>query len=408
MAYTTLEKAFYADVSSERHSNHRALYRARFESESTIRTGIQLQNGELFCAFPVELVLEGENIYKNESRIASLWPSLPYVARGAFVRSLILDEVVSSNEIEGVHSTRRQIEVALENAAASGSKHAPFYEFAKLYLGLSSVSPLPKTPADVRAVFDAVVDGSLAEDAKPDGKLFRSEPVHIENNRGKRLHSGVVPESEIIRLVEQMIELNLREDSSSLARAVMGHFLFEYTHPFYDGNGRTGRYLLALYLSRLLSQATVLSLSRTIAENKNAYYKGFDVVERPLNCCEATPFVAMFFDLILRAQEDVIASLEMKKAQLESLDETLLEMQAIYSGRSVEVLRYAAQMHLFEAFGETSLTGLSEYLGVSKATASKAFSELIELGVLRKVSSRPFVCKFSSAGAKQLGLEQDR
>ena len=58
-----------------------------------------------------------------------------------------------------------------------------------------------------------------------------------------------------------------------LQRAIASHFLFEYIHPFYDGNGRTGRYLLALYLSNDLTLPTVLSLSRTIAENKNEIYK---------------------------------------------------------------------------------------------------------------------------------------
>ena len=404
MAYLTLEKAFYADTSSERHANHAALYASRFNADSTIRTGIHLKNGELFCASPVELMLSSELIFKKEKSIISLWESLPHIAQGAFIRSLILDEVVSSNAIEGVHSTRRQIEAALEKTASSCDAHTPFLEFAKLYLGLCDTCTLPTKPRDVRVIFDAVVDGSLSQDAKPDGVLFRNEAVHIEDSRGKKIHAGVVPEEQINRYIVQMLELNLQENVPSLIAAVLGHFVFEYVHPFYDGNGRTGRYLLALYLSKILSQATVLSLSRTIAENKSAYYKGFDLVERPLNCSEATPFIEMFFNLITQAQEGVITSLQRKKWQLGELEQAISRISDTMSVRHVEALRYVGHMHLFEAFGETTLIGLTEYLGTSKATASACLSDFAERGLLQKISARPLVYCLSEQGISELGL----
>lgn len=70
--------------------------------------------------------------------------------------------------------------------------------------------------------------------------MFRLGPVVIENSRGKILHQGVSSEPEIIDLLGKMIELGNREDVPSLYAASICHFLFEYIHPFYDGNGRTG------------------------------------------------------------------------------------------------------------------------------------------------------------------------
>lgn len=404
MAYRTLEKAFYADSSSDRYQNREALYRSRLEADSTIRTGIVLENGELFCAVPVELTLATETVFTNERRIAELWAGLPYVARGAFVRSLILDEVVCSNEIEGVHSTRRQIEVALEKGAVRHGTHAPFLEFAHLYLGLAGDMPLPESPSDVRRIFDAVTDGSLAESDKPDGKLFRAGPVLIEDARGRKLHEGIASEEKITELVQQMINLCTQEDIPSVISAALGLFLFEYIHPFYDGNGRVGRYLLSLYLGKTLSAPTVLSLSKEIAVNKNAYYKAFDAVERPLNQNEATPFALMVTDLLNQAQEGVISDLANKKSQMKTLEETLDKMRDTLAESQIATLRYIAQMHLFEAFGETTLTGLTEYLGASKATASKLLNEWVENGLLEKLSSRPLVCRLTDTGAARLGL----
>ncbi|MFZ2526987.1 MAG: Fic family protein [Rhodococcus sp. (in: high G+C Gram-positive bacteria)] len=56
-----------------------------------------------------------------------------------------------------------------------------------------------------------------------------------------------------------------------MIRAVVAHFIFEYTHPFYDGNGRTGRYLLALDLRQVLAPYAGLALSATVADNKDRH-----------------------------------------------------------------------------------------------------------------------------------------
>ena len=234
---------------------------------------------------------------------------------------------------------------------------------------------------------------------------FRAGPVLIEDARGRKLHEGIASEEKITELVQQMIELCARENVPTVISAAIGHFLFEYIHPFYDGNGRVGRYLLSLYLGKTLSVATVLSLSKEIAVNKNAYYKAFDAVERPLNQNEATPFVLMIVDLLKQAQEGVITDLMSKKEQLTALEDTLSKWNGNLTELQVATLRYIAQMHLFEAFGETSLTGLTEYLGVSKATASKLLNEGIESGLLKKLSARPLVCKLTDSGAARLGLD---
>lgn len=81
-----------------------------------MRTGIHLEHGELFACVPLNLSVASERILRKERKISNLWNSLPYVALGASIRSLVLEEVVFSNEMEGVHSTRRQIEAALESA----------------------------------------------------------------------------------------------------------------------------------------------------------------------------------------------------------------------------------------------------------------------------------------------------
>ena len=102
------------------------------------------------------------------------------------------------------------------------------------------------------------------------------------------------------------------------------HYLFECIHPFYDGNGRTGRCLLALYLDESLSIPTVLSLSRTIAENKNVYYAAFSSVENPLNHGEMTHFVYAMLELIRTAQSSMIERLQSSIEHFEAVRQNSL------------------------------------------------------------------------------------
>jgi len=102
-----------------------------------------------------------------------------------------------------------------------------------------------------------------------------------------------------------MLEIVNSDEVPQVYSSIIGHFLFEYIHPFYDGNGRTGRYLLALWLSEPLSLLTSLSLSRIIFENKDVYYRAFKRAEHPLMHGELTFFVISMLELVRQAQDEL-------------------------------------------------------------------------------------------------------
>ena len=106
MAYRTLAKLFHMDASNERYEKNTTLATARLEAESTFRAGVETASGELFLAVPRELSVLNEAILRRERQIALLFSRLPPIATGALIRSLVIDEVVCSNELEGVHNQR--------------------------------------------------------------------------------------------------------------------------------------------------------------------------------------------------------------------------------------------------------------------------------------------------------------
>ena len=413
MPYDDLTKLFHKDVSSDRYLANEEKARERLFAESTFRMGIVFDDNELFLAVPRELTVLLERVLRRERKVSAEFKRLPSIARGAFIRNLIIDEVVGSNGIEGVRSTRRQVSDALDEvrhgAASSTVQAKRFMEFAKLYLGLSEeTSAMPRTPEEVRAIYDRVMGGEDLGSNAPDGRLFRKDPVDIVDGREKVVHIGVNPESRIIEMMEAMLALQENEEVPELYSAVMAHYVFEAVHPFYDGNGRTGRYLLALALSAPLSISTALSLSRVIAENKEPYYRAFKSVQMPMNHGELTFFVMRMLEYILEAQASNMESLELGQDQMKAAGDAARAAAAAgcVSDREADLLFQFAQVQLFAWTPEVLLADAASYLGLTKQMARKHLSRLEEKGLIESISHRPLKFQLSREGQALMGLKR--
>ena len=365
MEYRELSTLYHMDASSERDSNARARLRQRLEAPSSFRLGFEAANGELFIASPRELSVLLETVMRKERKVSRLMSMIPGIAGDEVLRGLVFDEVISSNAIENIHSTRRQIEEALRAAPKKGAEEKRFREFAHLYLDMTFQTPdVPQTPEDIRSIYYRVMSGEPLEDA-PDGVLFRAQEVYVTDGM-KSVHSGLYPEQAIIDAMEAMLAMVSSEEIPALYGALASHYVFEYAHPFYDGNGRTGRYLLSLFLEESLSKPTALSLSRALAENKGAYYQAFKVTENPLNGGELTFFVSAMMPLILKAQDELIARLEEGRERYELIAEacSALEKERDFNQKEMMIIFGLAQQAAFGMFDDAPVDRVADLLEV--------------------------------------------
>lgn len=407
MAYKSLMKLFYMDASSDRFANNECLAAERLGADSTFRTGMHTATGELFIALPHELSVLSEQVLRKERVVQSLQTAIPPIARGALVRSLVIDEVVGTNDLEGIRSTRKQINELLESSPASEhvGRQKRFRELANLYLGLSGGNAAPpQSPEDIRAIYDQVMAGEDLGKNAPDGRLFRRSGVEVIGKRGNPIYEGAKTEAEIVAGLGNMLAFTASPDVPQLYSAVASHFMFEYINPFYDGNGRTGRYLLALYLSESLSALTSLSLSREIAENRSPYYKAFRDVEAPMNHGELTPFVIQMLEYVSSAQDRLIADLGEKSQRLGECHDLLgrAGSDLALTERESELLYFLVQHDLFAAFPSIQLEEATAYMRMGRQSTRKHLGSLVEKGLVNQVGGRPLRFELSADGRRLL------
>ncbi|MEE8387471.1 MAG: Fic family protein, partial [Acidiferrobacterales bacterium] len=85
---------------------------------------------------------------------------------------------------------------------------------------------------------------------------YRNSPVYIRNS----LHAP--PSREAVRDMMPVLFEMLAEESEPAVRVVLGHFMFVYIHPYFDGNGRMGRFLMNVMLASGGYPWTVIPVER--------------------------------------------------------------------------------------------------------------------------------------------------
>lgn len=315
MNYEPLSKIFYREP--ERYGE---LYAARFHSESACHLDFFIGEVPAFFLLTNETVSLLASIYKEDKKLTQLRNELPPVAIQQFLLNSLVEEIVLTNNIEGISSTRREIETVLESLRRT-DKRKRFQGLVQKYDLLQTSERIPlQTPEDVRRLYnDLVLDEVCEEDRenRPDGKVFRKDILHVTSATGKVLHSGVFPEEKIRRCMESALAFLNGEESNALIRLSLFHYLFGYIHPFYDGNGRTSRFISSYFISRELDPLAGYRLSYTIKEESAAYYRGFKLCNDPKNKGDLTPFLLMFLGLIERSVKELAQALEKRRQRLQ-------------------------------------------------------------------------------------------
>jgi len=244
---------------------------------------------------------------------------MPAIATQQFTMKNLVDEIKITNDIEGVRSTRKEIN-ALLNSQNANKIQKRLYGLVQRYKMILSEEEINiSTCKNIRDIYDDLVLKDVLKeepDNIPDGLYFRKDSVSVQGPDLKVIHYGVMPEEKIIEYLDEGLKLFNGKVNKLVAIAAF-HYLFGYIHPFYDGNGRLSRFISSYYLSKELNVLSGLSISYTIKEQIKDYYKSFTIVNDEKNKGDITPFVLMFLDIVSQSMDRLTTILQNKKEQLE-------------------------------------------------------------------------------------------
>jgi Fic family protein len=185
------------------------------------------------------------------------------------ISTLALQEAQSSSEIENIITTQDKLyKYTLHNEQVDlATKEVAFYANA-LQLGYSHVKKSSLLTLNTIIEMQEVLEGNSAGMRKTPGTVLKNERT------GEIVFQPPSPETIASYMSSLELFMNTQQQLDPLVCMSLIHHQFETIHPFYDGNGRTGRIINILYLVQQgLLDTPILYLSRYINHTKNDYYQ---------------------------------------------------------------------------------------------------------------------------------------
>lgn len=167
-------------------------YHNRFDSPSTLKTGLfinpvlrgerQMELFELFLLITPKMLELQEKIMRSSSKILELRSVLPGIASDKIFHEYLVNEIINTNDIEGVKTTSKEVTEAISNIRNNSGGNLRLKSFIRMYLEIETGrKPDITTLKDIRDIWDSLLEGEISAEDMPDGELFRNSRVRIGN-----------------------------------------------------------------------------------------------------------------------------------------------------------------------------------------------------------------------------------
>ena len=201
-------------------------------------------------------------------------PTKDYASK---IRSLLASETYSTMFIEGEISSRRSIKRTFASNGSKkiipGTEALVIDDFINAYN--YAIKPREFSISNLYTLYSLVSSNGLdKEDKLDDGEMYRSEDVFISSNSLNGEYKGFDP-SDIKPALYDLFDMMNNQDINIFIRAVVGHVYFEMIHPFYDFNGRTGRFLPLWLFSNEGRVENMLYFATAVANYRKQYISLF-------------------------------------------------------------------------------------------------------------------------------------
>lgn len=288
------------------------------------------------------------------------------------INTLAIQEAKDSSEVENIVTTHDEIykaSIGLETFTSSQAKEVQNYIVAmktgynivaaKGFLSINHIKQIQQILEENSAGFRKV-PGTTLKNQQTDAIVYTPPQSH----------------EEIVKLMENLeVSMNTAENLpiDHLIKMALFHFQFESIHPFYDGNGRTGRILNILYLIQYqLLDTPILYLSKYIIQHKSQYYQHLQHVRET---GEWEEYLCYMLTALTETAKDTLEKVKNIKKAMADYKISLRENYKFYSQDLLN--------HLFKQ-PYTKIEFLQNELNISRITAANYLNQLAADGHLVK------------------------
>ncbi len=298
--------------------------------------------------------------------------------RDILISALTLMEAKDSSEVENIVTTHDELYKAdldlKEYAMSSSAKEVMNYREA-IRVGFELIRKNGVLTNSVIKKIQQVLENNTAG--------FRSVPgTFLKDNKGNVIYTPPQDYIEVNALM-QNLETFINDDSISdvdyLVKMSVVHHQFESIHPFYDGNGRTGRILCILYLvSKGLLDLPILYLSRYITQNKSEYYRLLQAIRDTENNEEQWKDWVYF--MLVGIEETAQSTLSL----IEGINMLMGEYKRVLKPIFSKTYKHELLNNLF-FHPYTKIEYIEQDMMVKRKTATKYLEMIVDVGLLEKL-----------------------
>jgi len=288
------------------------------------------------------------------------------------INTLGLQEAKDSSAIENIITTHDDLyksELNLDSYKSLNAKEVQNY-IAATKTGFDLISKTGLLTNRIILKIQEVLEGNKAGFRKLPGTTLKN------TSTGEIIYTPPQDPEEIKDLMtnlEKFINDKESSDFDPLVRMAIIHYQFESIHPFYDGNGRTGRIINILYLiQEKLQDLPILYLSSYIIKNKSDYYRLLQEVRTKNNWEEWLLFMIKAVDQTSRETIDLIIKIR--------------ELMMNYKRTLRDNYKFYSQDLLNNLFKHpyTKIEFIQRDLNVSRITAANYLNQLADDKLLTK------------------------
>ena len=320
----------------------------------------------------VSVLREVARAHRHLAELKGRARSIPNQA--ILINTLVLQEAKASSEVENIVTTQDELfraSLFWEEADSPAAKEVANYGDA-----------LKRGFDQLQASQGLLTNNILIEMfqvLKRSQERFRSTPGTALKNQATGATVYVPPQSEAeisrhMKALEVFINDDTASDLDPLVKMALIHHQFESIHPFSDGNGRIGRILNVLYLTRVgLLDIPVLYLSRYVTENKGEYYRLLQDVR------DSGAWEPWLIYMLRAISETAIQTLRLIDGMSRLMADYKARLRAHPKSRYSQDLLNNLFRHPY-----TRIEFLQDDLGVTRQTAAKYLDQLDAAGFVEK------------------------